>query len=175
MAIVGSNNPFLEYYQDQRPNFQFYCWQMICNNGMKIFCIQFCLCEYIFDPSWYSVILSPCNTTSNVVTFSKSSNRFSLEWSLICSQYLSNISSSRKQEYFGYVLWVGGLITWYIFLRIPQMLVDFNKNHATCATLLYIFPWMIFSKTIYCVVIGTFWNSIFLQTCKQPEASTWDA
>ena len=51
------------------------------------------------------LILSPCNSTSNVVTFLDSSNKFNWELSSICCQYLSNISASQIEEYFGF----GGL------------------------------------------------------------------
>ena len=35
MSIVRSSNRFSRYYQRQRPYFRLYCWQMICNYGMK--------------------------------------------------------------------------------------------------------------------------------------------
>ena len=51
------------------------------------------------------LILSPCNSTGNVVTFFDSSNKFSWELCSICCQYLSNISASQIEEYLGF----GGL------------------------------------------------------------------
>ena len=50
------------------------------------------------------LILSPCNSTSNVVTFLESS-KFGWEMSSIISQHLSNISASQIEEYLGF----GGL------------------------------------------------------------------
>ena len=50
------------------------------------------------------LILSPCNSTSNVVTFLQSSNKFNCELSSIYCQYLSNISASQVEEYSGFLV-----------------------------------------------------------------------
>ena len=48
------------------------------------------------------LILSPCSSTGNVVTFFDSSNKFNWELSSICCQYLSKISAFQIEEYFGF-------------------------------------------------------------------------
>ena len=45
------------------------------------------------------LILSPCNSTSNVVTFLEICYRFTWKLSPICSQYISNISAFPIKEY----------------------------------------------------------------------------
>ena len=95
------------------------------------------------------LILTPHNSTSNVITFFDSSNKFNWELSSIYCQYLSNISASQIEEYFGFggvlngrpllwnVLWVGSLIMWCILLRLPQMLVYYMLEQWRCINSLF--------------------------------------
>lgn len=48
------------------------------------------------------LILSPFNSTNNVVTFLEIYNRFNKESYPVCPQYLSNIFASQIKEYLGF-------------------------------------------------------------------------
>ena len=101
-------------------------------------------------------------------------------WSFNISRiptHKAKMKKSSGKAVMPWMIWYGIALLQWSHLVANNWFLPCHRNHGIVAKLSYIFPWLIFSKrkSIFCVVVETFCESMLPQISEPLEVLTWDA